>query len=236
VNHQTGQFRPLCSPGFICLLLALATLAIYFPVSNYGFLSYDDPGYFSGNPRVLTGFTWSNIHWAFISGEDANWHPLTWISLMLDATLFGTGAAAPHLTNVLLHAANSILLFLLFLQLTRAIWRSAALAMLFAIHPLHVESVAWISERKDVLSAFFGLLALLCYVRFAQAQGKSSPINSSSRPDPIPSSPASERPADLEIGDTAGLETCATSSATDVPHSAFRIPQWAYGFALFFFV
>ena len=173
MNHQTGQFRPLCSPGFICLLLALATLAIYFPVSNYGFLSYDDPGYFSGNPRVLTGFTWSNIHWAFTSGEDANWHPLTWLSLMLDATLFGTGAAAPHLTNVLLHAANSILLFLLFLRLTRAIWRSAALAMLFAIHPLHVESVAWISERKDVLSAFFGLLTLLCYARYVGTDAES---------------------------------------------------------------
>jgi tetratricopeptide (TPR) repeat protein len=168
VNHQTGQFRPLCSPGFICLLLALATLAVYFPVRDFGFVNYDDPNYFSRNPRVLTGLTWPNVHWAFTSGEYANWHPLTWLSLMLDATLFGTGAAAPHLTNVLLHAANSILLFLLFLQLTAAVWRSAAVAMLFAIHPLHVESVAWISERKDVLSAFFGLLTLLCYARYVE--------------------------------------------------------------------
>ena len=168
VNQQTGQFRPLCNPGFICLLLALATLAVYFPVSHYGFVDYDDSGYFFENPHVLTGLTGPNIEWAFTSGEDANWHPLTWLSLMLDATLFRPGPAAPHLTNVLLHMANSILLFLVFLRMTGAIWRSAAVAMLFAIHPLHVESVAWISERKDVLSGFFGLLALLCYARYVE--------------------------------------------------------------------
>lgn len=168
MNQQTGQFRALGSPGFICLLLALAVLAVYFPVRNYGFVDYDDSGYFFGNPHVLAGLNWPNVQWAFTSGQDANWHPLTWLSLMLDATLFGPGAAAPHLTNVMLHAANSILVFLLFLRLTGALWRSAALGMLFAIHPLHVESVAWISERKDVLSAFFGLLALICYVRYAE--------------------------------------------------------------------
>lgn len=187
--NQTGQFRPLCSPGFICLLLALATLAVYFPVRNYGFVNYDDSGYFFSNPRVLTGLTWPNIHWAFTSGQYANWHPLTWLSLMLDATLFGTGAAAPHLTNVLLHTANSILLFLLFLRLTEAIWRSAAVAMLFAIHPLHVESVAWISERKDVLSAFFGLLALLCYVRYAEL------VRDRPEKNPNPSEPGENRRA-----------------------------------------
>ncbi|MGH7979441.1 MAG: tetratricopeptide repeat protein, partial [Limisphaerales bacterium] len=168
MNQSAGQLRPLCNPGFICLVLALATLAVYFPVRNYSFVDYDDSGYFFGNPHVLGGLTWPNVQWAFTSGEYANWHPLTWLSLMLDATLFGPGAAAPHLTNVLLHAANSILLFLSFLRMTGAIWRSAALAMLFAIHPLHVESVAWISERKDVLSGFFGLLALLCYARYVE--------------------------------------------------------------------
>ncbi len=168
MNQQNGQSHPLCSPGFICLLVALASLAVYFPVRNYGFVDYDDSGYFFSNPHVLTGLTWSNIQWAFTSGEDANWHPVTWLSLMLDATLFGSGAAAPHLTNVLLHTANSILVFLLFLRMTGAIWRSAAVAILFAIHPLHVESVAWISERKDVLSAFFGLLALLSYARYVE--------------------------------------------------------------------
>jgi protein O-mannosyl-transferase len=170
VNHQAGQFRPLCRPGFISLLLALATFAVYFPVRNYGFVDYDDSGYFFDNPHVLAGLTWSNIHWAFTSGECSNWHPLTWLSLMLDVTLFGSGPAGPHLTNVLLHTANSILLFLFFLRLTGAIWRSASVAMLFAIHPLHVESVAWISERKDVLSAFFGLLALLWYAQYVKLE------------------------------------------------------------------
>ena len=182
VNHR--QSNPLCNPGFICLLLALATLAVYFPVCKFGFVNYDDSGYFFDNPRVLTGLTGSNIHWAFTSGEYANWHPLTWLSLMLDATLFGPGPAGPHLTNVLLHTANSILLFLLFLRLTQAVWRSAALAMLFAIHPLHVESVAWISERKDVLCAFFGLLSLLCYARYAELIR--------ARPNEIPSEAAAD--------------------------------------------
>jgi Tfp pilus assembly protein PilF len=167
VNNR--QSNPLCNPAFICLLLALATLAVYYPVHNYGFVDFDDSGYFFENPHVLTGLSWHNIQWAFTSAEDANWHPVTWLSLMVDADLFGTGAGGPHLTNVLLHTANSILLFLLFLRMTGAIWRSAAVAVFFAIHPLHVESVAWISERKDVLSAFFGLLALMCYARYAQA-------------------------------------------------------------------
>jgi len=166
------QFRQLGSPAFICLLLALATFAVYFPVQNYDFVNYDDSSYFSSNSHVLSGLTRANIQWAFTSGEYANWHPLTWLSLMLDATLFGHGAAAPHLTNVLLHAMNSILVFLLLRQLTGAFLRSAAVAMLFAIHPLHVESVAWISERKDVLSGFFGLLTLLSYARYARKEGE----------------------------------------------------------------
>ncbi len=173
VNRPSASaFRPLHSPAFICLLLALAAFAVYSPVRNYGFVDYDDSGYFFGNPHVLGGLTGPNIHWAFTSGEDANWHPLTWLSLMLDTTLFGDGAAAPHITNVLLHAANSILLFLLLLHSTSKLWRSAAVAMLFAIHPLHVESVAWVSERKDVLSGFFGLLTLLCYAGYARKEGE----------------------------------------------------------------
>jgi protein O-mannosyl-transferase len=166
-EESTGKFRLLSSPALICLLLAVATFLIYSPVRNYGFVNYDDSDYFFANPHVLGGLTWTNIKWAFTSTESANWHPLTWLSLMLDATLFGKGAAAPHLTNVLLHAANSILLFILFRRLTGAVMRSAMLAMIFALHPLHVESVAWVAERKDVLSAFFGLLSLLGYARYA---------------------------------------------------------------------
>jgi protein O-mannosyl-transferase len=167
VNHQTtGQIKWL--PVLVCLSLFVVALAIYYPVKDYGFLNYNDDDYFFENPHVLGGFTWANVQWAFTNGEAMNWHPLTWLSLMLDAQLFGKGASAPHLTNVLLHAANSILLFLLFRRLTRAHLASAALAMLFVIHPLHVESVAWISERKDVLCGFFALLTLLCYTRAAE--------------------------------------------------------------------
>jgi protein O-mannosyl-transferase len=175
VNQQTRPFRPLCSPCFICALLVAATIAVYFPVHRFSFLDYDDGDYFFNNPHVVSGLKWPNIQWAFTSGELANWHPVTWLSLMLDATLFGAGPVAPHVINVLLQAANSVLLFLLLLRLTSAIWRSAAVAMLFAIHPLHVESVAWISERKDLLCAFFGLLSLWCYARYVGSEGESSP-------------------------------------------------------------
>ena len=176
VNQQTRPFHPLCSPPVLCALLVIATLAVYLPVHRFSFLDYDDGDYFFNNPHVATGLTWSNIQWAFTSGEFANWHPMTWLSMMLDATLFGAGPVAPHVINVLLHAANSVLLFLLFLRMTGAIWRSAAVGMLFAVHPLHVESVAWVAERKDVLSAFFGLLSLLCYARYVKGKGESSPV------------------------------------------------------------
>jgi Flp pilus assembly protein TadD len=160
------------APFFICLLLAAATLAVYWPVVHCDFLNYDDPDYFTSNPHVLTGLTPGNVVWAFMTGHASNWHPLTWLSLMLDAQLFGKGPVGPHLTNLLLHATNTVLLFLLLRRLTAATWRSALVAALFALHPLHVESVAWVTERKDVLSAFFGLLSLGAYVRYAQQQSR----------------------------------------------------------------
>jgi Flp pilus assembly protein TadD len=174
VNIQSAsKFRPLSSTVVICLLLALATLVVYSPVGHYGFVDFDDNEYFFNNPHVPGGLTLANIHWAFTTSDTGNWHPLTWLSLMLDATLFGKGATAPHWINVLFHMANSILVFLLFRQMTGAPRRSAILAFIFAIHPLHVESVAWVAERKDVLSAFFGLLTLLCYARYARGNGPS---------------------------------------------------------------
>ena len=176
VNQPTRPFRPLYDPPFLCALLVVAVLAVYFPVHSFGFLDYDDDDYFFKNPHVLTGLTWPNVQWAFTAGSFANWHPVTWLSLMLDVTLFGSGPAAPHVINVLLHAANSVLLFLLFLRMTGAMWRSAAVAMLFAIHPLHVESVAWIAERKDVLCAFFGLLSLLCYARYVKGPSQTQAV------------------------------------------------------------
>jgi len=167
VNLQSASKQhPLSNPIVIYLLLALATLFVYSPVRNYGFLDFDDNEYFFNNPHTLGGLTLANIQWAFTTDDTGNWHPLTWLSLMLDVQLFGQGAVAPHLVNALLHIANVILVFCLFRQMTGALGRSAILALLFAVHPLHVESVAWVAERKDVLSSFFGLLALLFYAHY----------------------------------------------------------------------
>ena len=157
--------RALANPFCLCLLLVAVTLAAYWPVTRCGFVNYDDPDYFFSNRHVLAGLSSSNLVWAFTTGFCANWHPLTWLSLMLDVELFGKGPAGPHLTNLLFHLANTVLLFLLLRQLSGTTWRSAFVAALFALHPMHVESVAWISERKDVLSTFFGLWALLCLCR-----------------------------------------------------------------------
>jgi Tfp pilus assembly protein PilF len=151
----------------LCLLL-VAVAVVYQPVEHCDFVVYDDPAYFTSNPHVLNGLTTADVAWAFATGRTGNWHPLTWLSLMLDVELFGHGPAGPHFTNLLFHLANTGLLFLLLRCLTAATWRSAFVAALFALHPLHVESVAWISERKDVLSTFFGLLALLFYTGYAR--------------------------------------------------------------------
>jgi len=154
----------------IYFALAAVTLLVYLPVLWHGFVNYDDPDYIAGNAHVKAGLTWPGIIWAFQSGDAANWHPLTWISHMTDCQLFGVNPAGHHLTNLLFHIANTLLLFFLLEKLTGAIWRSFFVAALFAWHPLHVESVAWASERKDVLSAFFWMLALIAYVRYAQKQ------------------------------------------------------------------
>ena len=170
-EQQPAAKRELWLSGWpgICLLLGAVTLAVYWPVIHCDFLNYDDPDYFTANPHVQTGLTSANIVWAFTTGHASNWHPLTWLSLMLDAEWFGQEPAGPHFTNLLFHAANTVLLFLLLRRLTAATWRSALVAALFALHPLHVESVSWVAERKDVLSAFFGLLSLLFYARYAQS-------------------------------------------------------------------
>jgi tetratricopeptide (TPR) repeat protein len=152
----------------ICFALAVGTLAVYFPILWHSFLNYDDPDYILDNPHVKGGLTWPNIVWAFEpTGYAANWHPLTWISHMIDCQLFGLNPGGHHFVNVLIHTANALLLFILLNNLTGALWRSALVAALFAWHPLHVESVAWASERKDVLSAFFWMLALLSYAKYA---------------------------------------------------------------------
>ena len=142
------------------LALAVVTFATFWPVCQHGFVLYDDPGYLTDNPNVQRGLTWEAIAWAFRTGHASNWHPITWLSHMLDCQLYGLHPWGHHLTSLLFHIANTLLLFLVLAQMTGALWRSAFVAALFALHPLHVESVAWAAERKDVLSTFFGLLAL----------------------------------------------------------------------------
>jgi tetratricopeptide (TPR) repeat protein len=157
-------------PANISALLALVTLLLFLPVLNHDFVNYDDGDYVTGNTHVQAGLTWSGVIWAFKTGQASNWHPLTWLSHMLDWQLFGNRPGFHHLTNLVWHIANTVLLFNLFRLMTGAVWRSALLALLFAIHPLHVESVAWVSERKDVLSTFFFFLTLLAYHLYVRSR------------------------------------------------------------------
>jgi protein O-mannosyl-transferase len=165
-----GKFNReiLGQPAFICLSLALLTLLVYVPVFQAQFISYDDPDYVTANPHVLSGVTLANLRWAFVTNHAANWHPVTWISLMLNSQYFGSSAGAFHAVNLLLHVANTLLLFLWLYRATGAKWRAALVAALFALHPLHVESVAWITERKDVLSTLFWMLTLFVYTEYAK--------------------------------------------------------------------
>ncbi len=161
-------------PRSIALLLALTTLLAYLPVTRDSFVDYDDQDYVTENSVVQNGLTWAGVKWAFTTGHASNWHPLTWLSHMTDCELFGLNAGAHHFVNVLFHAANVVLLFVLLLRLTGAIWPAAIIAALFGWHPLHVESVAWAAERKDVLSTFFALLALLSYAKYAKENSRRS--------------------------------------------------------------
>jgi tetratricopeptide (TPR) repeat protein len=154
---------------FVCVALAVATLAVYGQTASHGFISYDDDQYVYENSTVRAGLTASNFAWAFTTFFYANWHPVTWLSHMLDCQLFGLDAGYHHLVNVGFHLASAILLLLVLWRTTRRLWLSVMVAAIFALHPVHVESVAWVSERKDVLSAFFGMMALWLYVRYVES-------------------------------------------------------------------
>ncbi len=157
----------------LCLILAAVTLATYWPVSRAEFTNYDDNEYVSDNPHIVRGLTWDDVRWAFGSGYAGNWHPLTWVSHMIDIQWFGLQQPGwHHLVNLLFHTVNAVLLLLLLRRLTSALWPSMFVAALFALHPQHVESVAWIAERKDVLSTFFFFLTLLAYERYAGGRPK----------------------------------------------------------------
>src|SRR5437762_9866279 len=157
-------------PDLLILLgLAAVTFGIYAQVIGHRFITFDDLSYIEENPMVNRGVTLAGLGWAFTTFHSENWHPLTWIAHMIDSQLFGMIAGGHLLVNALIHAANTVLVFWFLLRTTHARWSSALVAALFALHPLHVESVAWASERKDTLSTFFGLLSLIAYVRYAEA-------------------------------------------------------------------
>jgi Flp pilus assembly protein TadD len=156
----------------ICLALVGLTIWTYLPSTHNGFVNIDDGAYVYANPHVRSGFSWEGIRWAFTAFEKSLWHPVTWFSIMLDCQLFGLNPWGHHLVSLLLHAINTGLLFLLFERMTKAVWRSAFVAALFALHPVHVESVAWVAERKDVLSTFFALLTVLAYLKYVCCAGE----------------------------------------------------------------
>lgn len=152
--------------------MLIATFAVYLQVGHFDFLNYDDPVYISQNPHVREGLTPDAIQWAFTSGEGANWFPVTRLSHLFDVQFFGMDSGWHHLVNVVIHALSVLLLFAFLFRATRDRWASAFVALIFALHPLHVESVAWVSERKDVLSGFFWMLSLWAYVRYTEKPGR----------------------------------------------------------------
>jgi tetratricopeptide (TPR) repeat protein len=167
-SDTSSRFLTRTIPFVICLLLVLITLAVYYQVHGFSFVNYDDPEYVQLNPYIKNGITLSAVNWAFTTGYACFWHPLTWLSHMLDWQLFGLNPAGHHITSVIFHILNTLLVFLVFRQMTGSTWPSAFTAALFALHPLHAESVAWVSERKDVLSTFFWLLTMWAYVRYVR--------------------------------------------------------------------
>src|SRR5689334_7216485 len=146
------------------LALVVVNMFVFGAEGRFGYITLDDPLYVTSNPNIEAGLSWRNVAWAFTTGHAPYWHPLTWLSHMLDVQLFGVEAGPAHVVNVLFHIANTLLLFGWLWTTTRSRWRSAFVAAVFAVHPLHVESVSWIAERKDVLSGFFWLTTLWAYV------------------------------------------------------------------------
>jgi protein O-mannosyl-transferase len=188
-------------------LLALVTIALYWPATSHDFVNFDDNLYITENPHVQGGLNWAGVKWAFFNPVAYNWHPLTMLSHMLDCQLFGLKPWGHHLTSVLLHAVNTVLVFVLLQRLTGALWRSVLVAAVFGLHPLHVESVAWVAERKDVLSTCFALLSLLAYARFVEhARGDPRPA-AGKKPNPEWRMPKENRKSNTETADQPNPES-----------------------------
>jgi hypothetical protein len=191
----------------VVLLFGLV-LGTFLPALSNGFVGFDDPDYVTENSHTQAGLTWESVQWAFRSTEAANWHPVTRLSHMLDCELFGLSPRGHHLTSILLHAVNATLLFVVLRRMTSATWRSFIVALLFGVHPLRVESVVWIAERKDVLSTTFWLLTLWAYARYAEVQS--------------PSPASNNRPHASRI--TFHVSTCSPSSSS--PWASCPNPCW----------
>jgi len=167
-KHNKSMINERSRALLASVLLSIAVLTVYFNVQYFEFVNYDDPPYVTANQIVKSGLTWKGFAWALTTMYYANWHPLTWISYMLDYEIFGLRAGGYHLTNLLLHILNSIMIFYVFKRMTDKFWQSFTVAALFALHPLHVESVAWISARKDVLSTFFWFSTIYAYLLYIE--------------------------------------------------------------------
>ncbi|CAN2041017.1 protein O-mannosyl-transferase [Candidatus Magnetomoraceae bacterium gMMP-15] len=167
-----NKFKIQLNTLIICLLLILSTLVVYWQVTCHDFINYDDDLYVTENSNVQSGLSIDSIIWAFTTGHAGNWHPITWLSHMLDCELYGLNSMGHHWTNLQFHIINTILLFIVIRLMTGAVWKSAFIAALFALHPLHVESVAWVAERKDVLSTFFWFLSMIAYFYYIKNSSK----------------------------------------------------------------
>ena len=166
--HTSARWGLFSPAMWVCLALIAVNVAVYAPVVHHQFTNYDDPEYVRLNPHLSAGVTWRNVSWALTTGYQSYWHPLTWMSHMLDVQLYGLNPGPHHAVNLLLHIANTILLFGLLHRMTRALGRSAFVAVLFAVHPLQVESVAWVAERKTLLSTLLWMLTLWAYVAYVR--------------------------------------------------------------------
>ena len=168
INNRSKEFILKHRDILVCLFLVMATLAVYWQVQNFDFVNFHDDDYVYENRHVKEGLTLESVTWAFTTIHAGNWHPLTWLSHMLDSHVYGMNSGRHHLTNLLFHIANTLLMFMVFRKMTDSLWQSGFVAGLFALHPLHVESVAWVSERKDVLSTFFWMLTKWSYIWYVE--------------------------------------------------------------------
>jgi hypothetical protein len=164
IGNKKDTFLHIRHDIWVSIFIFISIIAVYWQVRNHDFVNFDDDRYVTDNYRIKSGLTAENITWAFTAFHVSNWHPLTWLSHMVDYQLFGLNPGKHHIFSVMLHIANSLLLLYLLRRMTGSLWRSSIVAALFALHPVHVESVAWISERKDVLSTFFWMLCLFSYI------------------------------------------------------------------------